>query len=127
MGLDFAQLTTETRSRQEANILGQSGPHKPGGQDPPGSMNTRMRDFMKSKEQLMLENHRNQRMGRSGGHITENRGLLEVKEANGESRTGDHGLNGGTCGLEGRQGGEIETLGGEILVDGGEAGLRLSN
>ena len=63
---------------------------------------------MNSKEKMLKENHWNQRMGRSGGHITENRGLVERDD---DGRAGQHGLNGGTCRLECRQGREIETCG----------------
>ena len=45
-----------------------------------------MRDPVKSKEQLLTENHCHQRAGRSGGHTTEARGSEERDRNNGESR-----------------------------------------
>ena len=82
---------------------------------------------MKSKEQMLAKNHWNQRTGRSKGHITENRGLMERDGDNRKGRAGWHRLNKRTGGLEGRQGGEIKTRGGEVMVDCREAGLLRRN
>ena len=49
MRLDFTLLTPETRSSPEDNILGEAGPHKPGGQEPPRSTSTRMRETMENR------------------------------------------------------------------------------
>ena len=120
MGLDFALLTTEPRPQPEANILGQTRPHKPGQQKPPGSRNTRIRDLVKSKEQLVMENYWNQRIGRSGGHITEDGGSDKRNTDNGESRAGQHGLDAGEGRLKGRNGRKIKTGGIEIEWKSGE-------
>ena len=74
---------------------------------------------MKRKEQLLPENLRYQRTGRTRGHVAENRGLEERDRDNGEGRAGQW-----TGRLESMQGGEIKTRGGELEVDGVEDGLR---
>ena len=74
MRLDLALLTPEARSQPETNIHGEARPHEPGGQEPPRSMWTRMRETMKSKEQLRSYSSGNQRTrGTRGirGHIEE--------------------------------------------------------
>ena len=50
-------------------------------------MHSRMRDTMKRKEQLLQKSLRHQRRGRAGGHIAENRGLVEGNGDIGEGRT----------------------------------------
>ena len=56
-----------------------------------------MRNPLKGLEQMLTENHRNQRTGRSGGHIAEDGGVEKRNGDNGvKRRSGDHGLNGGT-------------------------------
>ena len=79
---------------------------------------------MKRKEQLLPENLRYQRTGRSRGHVAENGGLEERDGDNGEGRAGQHGLDRRTGSLERRQGGKIKTRGRELEVDGVEDGLR---
>ena len=81
--LDLTLLTAEAGSGPEADIFCKAGPHEFRGQESPGSTNTRMRELVERREQLMAERNGNQRPWRSGGHITENGGCLE--------RDGDHG------------------------------------
>ena len=68
----------------------------------------------------MAKRNRNQRPRRSGGHITEDRGLEKGNRNHGEGRIGDHGLDRRASGLQGRKGGKVETGGGEIKLRGGE-------
>ena len=120
MGLDFNLLTVETGFRPKANILGQTRPHELGGQEPPRSMHSRVQETMKSKEQLIAKRGRNQRSRRSGGHITDDRGLEKRNRDHGEGRIGDHELYERASGLQGREGREIETGGREIKRNGEE-------
>ena len=72
---------------------------------------------MKREEQLLSENLRYQRTGRSRGHVAEDRGLTERDRDNGEGWAGQHGFDGRAGGLRCRQGGKIKTRGGELEVD----------
>ena len=83
MGLDRTLLTAEAEPHPEAHILGQTGPHKLGGQEPPRSTHTRMQETMKRKEQLMTKRRGYQSLRRTRGHITEDGGL--------EKWNGDYG------------------------------------
>ena len=83
MCLNLALLTPEAGPRPEADVLCKSGPHKSGGQQPPRSTNTRMRELVEGDEQLVAERNRNKRQQGSGGHITVDGGGVE--------RDGDHG------------------------------------
>ena len=69
---------------------------------------------------MMAKRSKNQRPRRSGGHITEDRGLEKGDGNHKEGGIGDHGLNGRASGLQGRESGKIENGGGEILRNGGE-------
>ena len=113
MSLNLTPLASETGFLPEANILGKTRSHKPGGQEPPRSKNTRMRvsNTMKRKEHQMTKSSRNQRPRRTGEHIAEDGGAEKGNGDNREGETQEHGLNKGTGGLKGRQGKEIETGG----------------
>ena len=60
MGLYLALLAPETQPRPEADILGKPRPNIPGGQKPPVSTDTRVRDPMQRQKQLLAENHMDQ-------------------------------------------------------------------
>ena len=78
---------------------------------------TRMRDPVKRKEQLMTK-----RLRGSRGHITEDRGPKKRDGDHGEGGTVEHGLNRWTGELEGRQGGEIGEGEAEARAESGVEG-----
>ena len=55
VGLNLSLLAAEAEPRPEPDILGQARPNKPGVQEPPGSMNARIRDPVNGLEQILTE------------------------------------------------------------------------
>ena len=76
--LNLALLTPEAGPPPEADVLCKSGPHESGGQQPPRSTNTRMRELVEGNEHLVVERNQNKRPRGSGGHITVDGGCLEM-------------------------------------------------
>ena len=81
-------------------------------------METRERNPVNRQEQLL----RNKGFWGARGHITEERESEKRNGDNGESRAGQHGLDGGAGGLKGRKDGKIKTGGGEIKINSRDGG-----